>query len=143
MTDDSFHGVMAGLGEALRHASGEEVPGVTQWGGVRDPDGHAVRYKIAGDFITIGDARPVRVSELRRALHLAYDIPKPKDGWKTEFTDDEKCALRPVAETLAMLDGNAFFGADLGDGRDWYEQYLPEAHELWVSNGRPPLGATK
>lgn len=28
MTDDSFSRIMAGLNEALRHASGEDVPGM-------------------------------------------------------------------------------------------------------------------
>lgn len=65
---------------------------------------------------------------------LPYDIPRPKGGWQTAFSDDEKRKLRPIAETLAMLDGNAFFGMGTGD-REWYEQYLPEAHALYEANG--------
>lgn len=47
--------------------------------------------------------------------------------------------LRPIAETLAMLDGNAFFGST-GQNRqhdepEWYEQYLPEAYTLFHNNG--------
>jgi hypothetical protein len=34
-----------------------------------------------------------------------------------------------------MLDGNAFFGNDLGNGIEWYEQYLPEAWEVWNGHG--------
>ena len=40
--------------------------------------------------------------------------------------------LRPIAETLAMLDGNAFFGTA---ETEWYEQYLPEAYTLFHNNG--------
>ena len=58
-----------------------------------------------------------------------------RDDAKTEFTNEEKTQLRPIAETLALLDGNAFFGASLGDGVEWYEQYLPEAWSLWKNNG--------
>lgn len=64
-----------------------------------------------------------------------YEIPEPRGGWKTDFTDAEKAKLRPIAETLAMLDGNAFFGVDDSDDREWYEQYLPEAHALYEANG--------
>lgn len=52
-----------------------------------------------------------------------------------KFSDEEKRVLRPIAETLAMLHGNAFFTMNLGDGREWYEQYLPEAMSLFMSNG--------
>lgn len=50
------------------------------------------------------------------------------------FTDDEKVKLRPIAETLAMLDGNAFFTAK-SDGREHYEFYLPDSAEIYESNG--------
>lgn len=44
--------------------------------------------------------------------------------------------LRPIAETFAMLDGNAFFGINKrSDEKEWYEQYLPEAFSLFESNG--------
>jgi len=44
--------------------------------------------------------------------------------------------LRPIAETLAMLDGNAFFGSWTDrDEIEWYEQYLPEAYTLFQENG--------
>lgn len=64
----------------------------------------------------------------------AYSIAEPTDGWKQTFTAEEKAKLRPMAETLAMLDGNAFFSMQAGHG-EWYEQYLPEAHALYESNG--------
>lgn len=66
---------------------------------------------------------------------MNYRIPEPEGGWRTAFTEAEKVKLRPVAETLAMLDGNAFFTVDIGDGTSWYEQYLPEAHALYEGNG--------
>ena len=64
-----------------------------------------------------------------------YTIEEPEGGWRREFDGATKAKLRPVAETLAMLDGNAFFGTDMGDGREWWEQYLPEAHALYEANG--------
>lgn len=54
---------------------------------------------------------------------------------RTAFTDEEKQYLRPIAETLAMLDGNAFFGMVTVNDTEWYEQYLPEAWALWSNNG--------
>ncbi len=49
---------------------------------------------------------------------------------------ETKEMLRPIAETFAMLDGNAFFGMNKrADEKDWYEQYLPEAFSLFESNG--------
>ena len=54
---------------------------------------------------------------------------------RTTFTDEEKRYLRPIAETLAMLDGNAFFGSVTFNDNEWYEQYLPEAWALWKNNG--------
>lgn len=70
-----------------------------------------------------------------------YVIHEPKKGWKelSSFTDEEKQKLRPIAETLAMLDGNAFFGNTFPDKdqtlREWYEMYLVEAHALYEGHG--------
>lgn len=72
-----------------------------------------------------------------------YLITKPDGGWKRDFTEQEKIKLRPMAETLAMLDGNAFFTnkgtRELSDGSriecDWYEMYLSSAHALYEGNG--------
>ena len=54
---------------------------------------------------------------------------------KKDWSDEEKALLRPIAETLAMLDGNAFFTHTLPDGREWYEQYLSEAATIFHENG--------
>jgi hypothetical protein len=64
-----------------------------------------------------------------------YYIPEPRGGFrdKGSFTDAEKSKLRPIAEVLAMLDGNAFFGIAGED--DWYVQYLPEAFATYEANG--------
>lgn len=62
-----------------------------------------------------------------------YHIPEPAGGWRKEFAVAEKLKLRPIAETLAMLDGNAFFGDDTR--LDWHEAYLPEASALYEANG--------
>lgn len=63
---------------------------------------------------------------------VTYKVERPEGGWKRNFTPEESAKLRPIAETLAMLDGNAFFGIG---GHDFYEAYLPEAHALYESNG--------
>lgn len=64
-----------------------------------------------------------------------YELYIYDEDVRTEFTPEEKRWLRPIAETLAMLDGNAFFTMDTGNGGEWYEQYLSEAWALWKSNG--------
>jgi hypothetical protein len=66
---------------------------------------------------------------------LPYSISAPEGGFKNTFTDAEKAKLRPIAETLAMLDGNAFFTVNAGESREWFEQYLPEASALYEGNG--------
>lgn len=73
------------------------------------------------------------------ASEVRYSIAIPKDGLRLveSFTAEEKKRLRPIAETLALLDGNAFFGATRDDSGDdtFYEQYLPEAAALAAANG--------
>ena len=66
--------------------------------------------------------------------YIVSNFGKPK---KKKFSIKEKQILRPIAETLAMIDGNAFFGVSIDDnGEDtWYEGYLPEAYLIWKSNG--------
>lgn len=72
---------------------------------------------------------------------MSYGIHKPINGWPElcDITEEEKIYLRPIAEVLALLDGNAFFGAyhedEDGVTRDHWEQYLPEAKILCDSNG--------
>ncbi len=75
-------------------------------------------------MIDIEDERQVFEYKLHAKLPL-----------RTVFTDEEKRYLRPIAETLAMLDGNAFFGAVSINECEWYEMYLPEAWALWSNNG--------
>lgn len=118
-----------------------------QSGGVTGPDGAISHYQMLTSddrdygraYIVFGsEERPgasaMWLHDLRRHLHFHYDIEKPEAGWKADFTDAEKAKLRPVAETLAMLSGNAFFGM-AHDGREHYEGYLPEAHALYEANG--------
>jgi hypothetical protein len=64
---------------------------------------------------------------------VSYYIIAPEEGWPTfdQIPDKLKYILRPIAETLAMLDGNAFFSAE----NDWYVQYMPEAYVLFKDNG--------
>jgi hypothetical protein len=66
--------------------------------------------------------------------YFAGNFPKPR---KHKFTLKEKHLLRPIAEVIALMDGNAFFGMSIDDnGEDvWYEQYLPEAYVIYKQNG--------
>lgn len=68
---------------------------------------------------------------LNRSYHFIIDHRFVNYDW----TDDEKRVLRPIAETIALLDGNAYFPHKLPDGREWYEQYLPEAASIFYDNG--------
>ena len=56
---------------------------------------------------------------------------------KKKFSEKQKAQLRPIAEVLAILDGNAFFYMTVDDqGQDtWYEQYLPEAWAIFTATG--------
>lgn len=67
----------------------------------------------------------------------AYLIPKPAEGWRSveSFTDAERAKLLPIAETLAMLDSNAFLCHPIKGDRPWADQYLPEAYALYESSG--------
>lgn len=57
-------------------------------------------------------------------------------GDYTTFAGDEVLKLRAVAEVLAMLDGNAFFGLSADEDPDIsWKQYLPEAKALFEANG--------
>lgn len=69
---------------------------------------------------------------LDRWIADTYGPPRKK-----KFSDKQKAQLRPIAEVLALLDGNAFFGVSVDDnGQDtWYEQYLPEAWMIFKTNG--------
>ena len=72
------------------------------------------------------------MDSLGRLLHEKYGPFRKK-----KFTAKQKEKLRPIAEVLALLDGNAFFGMSLDEsGEDnWYEQYLPEAWAIYSANG--------
>jgi len=61
---------------------------------------------------------------------VSYKIERPDGGWRRNFDDAEKAKLLPIAETLAMMDGNAFFSHD-----GFADSYLPEAHAIYESNG--------
>lgn len=68
---------------------------------------------------------------------VTYHIELPESGWPTldEIPDHIKHMLRPMAETLAMLDGNAFFGDLCANGVPWWQQYVPEAWVVFQANG--------
>lgn len=71
---------------------------------------------------------------------VSYLLAPTKDGWRDigSFDEEEKDLLRPIAETIAMLSGNAFFGMKTdSDGNDLlYEDYLPQAAALYASAGQ-------
>jgi len=64
-------------------------------------------------------------------LNFGYSITITQDDLNHIFTEDEKRYLRPIAETIAMLDGNAFFEMS----ETFWESYLPEARALFNDNG--------
>ena len=67
---------------------------------------------------------------------VRYELVVPDSMLNRTFSVEEKRWLRPICETLAMLQGNAFFGIDPFDEKnDWYEQWLPEAAAIFYSNG--------
>ncbi len=69
---------------------------------------------------------------MKQTYTIEYDKEMRKD-----FSEEEKKMLRPIAETLALLDGNAFFTIEI-DGKEWYESYLPEAWLVFSRNGGLP-----
>jgi len=71
------------------------------------------------------------MNSILNVIHSQY-----KRTRKRKFTDREKVLLRPLAEVVAILDGNAFWGLTIDDdGNDtWWEQYLPEAWMIYRNN---------
>jgi hypothetical protein len=67
---------------------------------------------------------------------LAFINQTYKKTRKRRFSAREKIILRPIAEVIAILDGNAFWGLSVTpDGEDnWYEQYLTEAWMVYNNN---------
>jgi hypothetical protein len=76
----------------------------------------------------------ITIDDVNLFTLLNFNFPPSK---KKKFTEGEKLILRPIAEVLCLLDGNAFFGMSTDeDGKDlWYEQYLPEAYRIYIANG--------
>jgi predicted xylose isomerase-like sugar epimerase len=62
---------------------------------------------------------------------ITYTVQQPDGGWRRRFTEDDLRKLRPIAETIAMLEGNAFFTLV----EDCYHNYLQEADAVYRSNG--------
>ena len=58
---------------------------------------------------------------------VTYRVTVPKGGWRRSFDPEYAEKIRPIAETLAMLDGNAFHHA--------WQNYLPEADAVYRING--------
>ena len=62
-----------------------------------------------------------------------YVVHRLDGGWRRVFPPEYVAVLRPIAETLALLDGNAFFGPAW---ESWIN-YLPEADAVYRTNGEP------
>ena len=64
---------------------------------------------------------------------LGFKVDRPEGGWRRVFPPDYVEILQPIAETLAMMDGNAFFG------KNWesWINYLPEADAVYRQNDSP------
>lgn len=56
-----------------------------------------------------------------------YEIRRPDGGWKRVFTPEDIEKLRPIAETIALMDGNGFEEA--------WQHYLPGADAVYRNNG--------
>jgi hypothetical protein len=54
-------------------------------------------------------------------------------GWRRVFPPDYIEVLKPISETLAMLDGNCWY---FPDNPSWI-QYLPEADAVYRANSCP------
>lgn len=76
-----------------------------------------------------------QLAESDRSAERPYSILEPKGGWrsKEQFSEVERRKLLPIAETLALLDGNAFF--TVGAENEWAFSYLPEADAIYQANG--------
>lgn len=101
----------------------------------------AEEEELPADLVTAAETRLEAWQKSKDAAAAArrYVIDMPEGGWRdrSSFSPEEKRLLRPIAETIAMLDGGAFFGMQVdAQGDDvHYEQYLPEAHALAEANG--------
>lgn len=85
----------------------------------------------------------ITVEQVKTVMDLLRPPSHPGIGWLIgrkfrplkDIPRAKRDMLRPMAETLAMLDGNAFFGNEAGPGVEWWEQYVPEAEALFKANG--------
>jgi len=90
---------------------------------------------LNGVAATVADDVLVLLSCLETSV-LIGERALPEEG---SLSPEDRLRLRPVAETLAMIDSNGFFGTTYtdkdGTERDWHESYLPDAAALVASNG--------
>jgi len=73
------------------------------------------------------------VEPSNHSAKMVYEIKEPAGGWRigtAEYSDEYKQKLRPIAETLALLDGNNISGPVLH-----YTGYLIEADAVYRNNG--------
>lgn len=75
--------------------------------------------------------------EAAKACPEPYHICEPRSGWRRRdsFTAVELRRLWPIAETLALLDGNAFFTMGGKYQYDLTLSYMPEAAAIYEANG--------
>ena len=96
------------------------------------------RNRYGGILVVCFDEFPLGViPERLPEERLTYTLHMHPEAKTRSYSTAEKSKLRPIAETLAMLDGNAFFGIETNEEGDdiWWEQYLPEAWSLYQANG--------
>jgi len=91
-------------------------------------------YQSNDDLVYLGDNLSQNDDPPRSRI-IRYENHVPHSMINRSYSDEEKRWLRPICETLAMLQGNAFFGFDAIDNREWYEQWLPEAAAIFYGNG--------
>lgn len=66
------------------------------------------------------------------ANEFNYTVYRLDGGWRRVFPPEYVDIIKPIAETLAMLDGNAFF-----DNLETWVNYLPEADAVYRSSSKP------
>lgn len=63
----------------------------------------------------------------------AYTVHRLSGGWRRIFPPDYVEVLKPIAETIAMLDSNCYYFP----GNPSWVQYLPEADAVYRANSKP------
>ena len=87
------------------------------------------------DEYTPVDYNHDHTADHNNAITKKYSVKISTEYSHKIYSEEEKQWLRPIAETLALLDGNGFLSMHLPNNREWYEQYLPDAAAIFYGNG--------